>query len=158
VKCLASDSGAATADDHFGMGDVPMLSVRRFVFAGALLAVVPLAAVGQDTKSAPKAEPKPMPSATTGPAPAVVPAPAPVVMPGPGTPCPPTPCPPTTRKVCKMVPTQVQETRTVMKQVQKQECYTAYRTETVQEKKIVPVTTYKHVTETVMETRTHCVK
>jgi len=57
-----------------------------------------------------------------------------------------------------MVPTQCQETRTVMKQVQKQECYTAYRTETVQEKKCVPVTTYKHVTETVMETRTCCVK
>jgi len=49
-----------------------------------------------------------------------------------------------------MVPTQCQETRTVMKQVQKQECYTAYRTETVQEKKCVPVTTYKTVTETVM--------
>src|SRR5262245_49453484 len=124
VRSLASESGAATAGDHFGMGDVPMLSVRRLVFAGALLAVVPLAAVGQDKKDAPKAEPKPMPSATTGPAPAVVPAP------GPGTPCPPNPCPPQTVKVCKMVPTQVQETRTVMKQVQKQECYTAYRTET----------------------------
>jgi len=158
-----------------------MLSVRRLVFAGALLAVVPLAAVGQDTKSAPKAEPKAMPSATTGPGGAVVtpspygpggaavmPGPAygpggPAVMPGPGNPCPPAPCPPapcppTTRKVCKMVPTQCQETRTVMKQVQRQECYTAYRTETVQEKKCVPVTTYKHVTETVMETRTHCVK
>ena len=49
---LASDSGATTAGDHFGMGDVPMLSVRRLVFAGALLAVVPFAAVGQDKKAA----------------------------------------------------------------------------------------------------------
>src|SRR3954454_17097109 len=61
-------------------------------------------------------------------------------------------------KVCKMVPTQCQETRTVMKQVQRQECYTAYRTETVQEKKCVPCTTYKKVTETVMENRTRCIK
>jgi len=134
-----------------------MLSVRKLVFAGALLAVVPFAAVAQE-KVVPKAEPKAMPSATT-----VVPGPAPVVVPGPGAaypgaPCPPTPCPPQTMRVCKMVPTQVQETRTVMKQVQRQECYTAYREETVTEKKCVPVTTYKKVTETVMETRTRCVK
>jgi len=146
-----NDSGAATAGDHFGNGEVPMLSVRKLVFAGALLAVVPFAAVAQE-----KAAPKTMPPGTvTGPAPTVVPGPAPVV---PGTPCPPAPCPPQTMKVCKMVPTQVQETRTVMKQVQRQECYTAYRTETVQEKKCVPCTTYKHVTETVMENRTRCVK
>jgi len=133
-----------------------MLSVRRLVFAGALLAVVPFAAVAQEKKDLPKAEPRAMPPATTGPAtggPAVGPGPGvpyspgtpygpggPVVG-GPGTPCPPAPCP-TTRKVCKMVPTQVQETRTVMKQVQRQECYTAYRTETVREKKCVPCTTY----------------
>src|SRR5262245_33291729 len=108
-----------------------MLSVRKLVFAGALLAVVPFAAVAQE-KAAPKTMP---PGTTTGPAPAVVPGPAPAVVPGPGTPCPPAPCPPQTMKVCKMVPTQVQETRTVMKQVQRQECYTAYRTETVTEKK-----------------------
>ena len=46
-NALIADQRAvgATAGDHFGMGDVPMLSVRRLVFAGALLAVVPLAAV-----------------------------------------------------------------------------------------------------------------
>jgi hypothetical protein len=135
-----------------------MLSVRKLVFAGALLAVVPFAAVAQD---APKAAPKPMPPAATGPAPSgtvvtpapgtVHPAPGAVVAPG-------TPCPPQTMRVCKMVPTQVQETRTVMKQVQRQECYTAYRTETVREKKCVPCTTYQTVTETVMENRTKCIK
>jgi len=61
-------------------------------------------------------------------------------------------------RVCKMVPTQVQEQRTVMKQVQRQECYTAYRNETVREKKCVPCTTYQTVTETVMENRTKCIK
>jgi hypothetical protein len=150
-----------------------MLSVRKLVFAGALLAVVPFAAVAQET---PKAAPKAMPS--TGPTPGTVtttpgtvittpgapyPAPGTVVTPGapvvtaPGGACP-QPCPPQTMKVCKMVPTQVQEQRTVMKQVQRQECYTAYRTETVQEKKCVPCTTYKTVTETVMENRTKCIK
>ena len=69
-----------------------MLSVRRFVFAGALLAVVPFAAVAQEKK----AEMKAMPVPVAGPAIAV---PAP----GPGT-----PCPPQTVKVCKLVPTQVQ--------------------------------------------------
>src|SRR5262245_43741027 len=133
-----------------------MLSVRKLVFAGALLAVVPFAAVGQE-KVIPKAEPKAMPPVTT-PGTVVTPVPGTVVAP-PGAPCPPAPCPqPVTRKVCKMVPTQVQETRTVMKQVQKQECYTAYREETVQEKKCVPVTTYKKITETVMENRTRCIK
>lgn len=125
-----------------------MLSVRKLVFAGALLAVVPFAAVAQEKKAEPKAMPgTPVPamaapaitSSTTGNC---------------GTPCPTA----TTVKVCKMVPTQVQETRTVMKQVQKNETYTAYRNETVRETKVVPVTTYKHVTETVMENRTHCVK
>jgi len=45
-----------------------------------------------------------------------------------------------------------------MKPVQKTECYTAYRTETVQEKKIVPCTTYKTETYTEMVTKTCCVK
>jgi hypothetical protein len=124
-----------------------MLSVRRCVFAGALLLVVPFAAVAQEKK----AETKAMPAG-----PGALPAAPAMPAPGPG--CPPAPCPPATMKVCQMVPTQCQETRTVMKQVQRQECYTAYRTETVQEKKIVPCTTYKTVTETVMETRTCCVK
>lgn len=123
-----------------------MLSVRQLVFAGALLAVVPFAAVGQE----PKAGPKTMPPAT-GPAPALVPAPV-AGAPTPGD------CPPTTRKVCKLVPTMVQETRCVMKPVQKQETYTAYRTETVQEKKMVPCTTYKTETYTEMVTKTCCVK
>src|SRR5882762_7000488 len=117
-----------------------MVSVRKLVFAGALLAVVPFAAVAQENKPA---EPKAMPN-PAAPAPAITSSSTGNC----GTPA------PTTVKVCKMVPTQVQETRTVTKQVQKQETYTAYKTETVQEKKIVPVTTYKHVTETVMENRT----
>jgi hypothetical protein len=57
-----------------------------------------------------------------------------------------------------MVPTMVEETRTVMKPVQKTETYTAYRTETVTEKKIVPVTTYKTETYTEMCTKTVCEK
>lgn len=125
-----------------------MLSVRKLVFAGALLAVVPFAAVAED---APKAGPRTMPPAT-GPAPAPIPTPV-AGAPAPGD-CP----PPATRKVCKMVPTMVAETRTVMKPVQKTECYTAYRNETVQEKKIVPVTTYKTETYTEMVTKTCCVK
>jgi hypothetical protein len=124
-----------------------MLSVRKLVFAGALLAVVPFAAVAQD---APKAAPKIMPPAAAGPAPAPIPVPVA------GAPA--ADCPPVTHKVCKMVPTTVQETRTVMKPVQKQETYTAYRTETVQEKKIVPVTTYKTEHYTEMVTKTCCVK
>jgi hypothetical protein len=129
------------------------MSVRKLVFAGALLAVVPFAAVAQEKK----AEPKAMPTPAAG-APATV-APAPAIVSSTNGNCG-TPCPtgPATVRVCKMVPTQVQETRTVMKQVQKQETYTAHRYETVQEKKIVPVTTYKTVTETVMENRTKCVK
>src|SRR5262245_46566025 len=123
----------------------PMLSVRKLVFAGALLAVVPFAAVGQE----PKAAPKTMPPAT-GPAPA--PIPSPVVGAPSGD------CPTTTRKVCKMVPTMVAETRTVMKPVQKTECYTAYREETVQEKKMVTVTTHKVEHYTEMVTKTCCVK
>src|SRR5205823_9022042 len=116
VSRRQEDSGAATAGDHFGNGEVPMLSVRKLVFAGALLAVVPFAAVAQE---APKAAPKAMPSAV-GPAPGTVVTPAPgtvVTTPGapvvtaPGGACPPAPCPPQTMKVCKMVPTQCQETR-----------------------------------------------
>jgi hypothetical protein len=114
-----------------------MMSVRKLVFAGALLAVVPFAAVAQD---APKAGPKVMPPSATGPAPTAAPA------------------APATVKVCKLVPTMVQETRTVMKPVQKTETYTAYRTETVQEKKMVPCTTYKTETYTEMVTKTCCVK
>jgi hypothetical protein len=115
-----------------------MLSVRRIVFAGALLAVVPFAAVAQE-KDAPKAGPKIMPVPATGPAPA-------------------TPPPPGTQRVCKMVPTWVEETRTVMKPVQKTETYTAYREETVQEKKMVQCTTYKKEHYTEMVTKTCCVK
>lgn len=122
-----------------------MLSVRKLVFAGALLAVVPFAAVGQEPKAAPKAMPP-----ATGPAPAPIPTP---VVGAPGA-----DCAPTTRRVCKMVPTMVAETRTVMKPVQKTECYTAYREETVQEKKMVTVTTHKTEHYTEMVTKTCCVK
>lgn len=45
-----------------------------------------------------------------------------------------------------------------MKPVTKTETYTAYKYETVQEKKVIDVTTYKTVTETVMEPKTTCVK
>jgi hypothetical protein len=123
----------------------PMLSVRNLVFAGALLAVVPFAAVGQEPKAAPRAMP-----------PATGPAPAPIPTPVAGAPN--SDCAPTTRKVCKMVPTMVAETRTVMKPVQKTECYTAYREETVQEKKMVTVTTHKTEHYTEMVTKTCCVK
>lgn len=122
-----------------------MLSARKQIFAIALLAVVPFAAVAQE----PKADPKPIPSAT-GPAPGAIPAPV--------TAGPTSDCPPATRKVLKMVPTTVQETRTVMKPVQKQETYTAYRQETVQEKKMVEVKTMKTETYTEMVTKTCCVK
>ena len=112
-----------------------MLSVRKMVFACALLAVVPFAAVAEE----PKAAPKSMPPATT-----LAPA-APVAAPA-------------TTRVCQLVPTMVEETRTVMKPVQKTETYTAYKTENVQEKKVVAVTTYKTETYTEMVTKTHCVK
>jgi hypothetical protein len=118
-----------------------MLSVRKLVFAGALLVVVPFAAYADEPKAAPKTMP---PATTTAPA-------APAVL-APGA------CPPATTKVCQLVPTMVEETRTVMKPVQKTETYTAYKSETVQEKKIVPVTTYKTETYTEMVTKTHCVK
>jgi hypothetical protein len=57
-----------------------------------------------------------------------------------------------------MVPTMVEETRTVMKPVQKQECYTAYKTEYVTEKKMVTCTTIKKEHYTEMCTKTCCVK
>ena len=112
-----------------------MLSVRKMVFACALLAVVPFAAVAEEPKAAPKSMP---PATTTAPA-------APVAAPA-------------TTRVCQLVPTMVEETRTVMKPVQKTETYTAYKTENVQEKKVVAVTTYKTETYTEMVTKTHCVK
>ena len=117
-----------------------MLSVRKLVFAGALLVVVPFAAFADDPKAAPKTMP---PAAATAPATPVAPG---------------TPCPTQTVRVCKMVPTVCEETRTVMKPVQKTETYTAYREETVQEKKMVSCTTYKTEHYTEMVTKTCCVK
>ncbi len=112
-----------------------MLSVRKMVFACALLAVVPFAAVAEEPKAAPKSMP---PATTTAPA-------APVAAPA-------------TTRVLRLVPTRVEESRTVMKPVQKTETYTAYKTEIVQEKKVVPVTTYKTEKYTEMVTKTCCVK
>src|SRR5262245_37005282 len=107
VGCLASAGRqrATTAGDHFGNGEVPMLRVRNLVFAGALLAVVPFAAVGQE-KVIPKAEPKAMPPATTvTPAPVTTVPGAPVAAPQGApcpAPCPPAPCPdPTTWTGCQ---------------------------------------------------------
>jgi hypothetical protein len=118
-----------------------MLSVHKLVFAGALLAVVPFAAVAQEKKAEPKAmptDPKATPAVTATSTGACGTAEQQY----------------TIVKKTVMVPTQVQETRTVNKSVTKQETYTAYKYETVQEKKMVDVTTYKKVTETVMENRT----
>ena len=130
-----------------------MLSLRKLVFsAGALLAVAPFAISAEEPKPAAKAEPKAMPAVTT-PAPAVVSTSSGAC----ATPCAPAPACGTVKKTI-MVPTEVEETRTVMKPVTKTETYTAYKYETVQEKKIVDVTTYKKVTETVMEPKTTCVK
>jgi hypothetical protein len=55
--------------------------------------------------------------------------------------------------VTEMVPTNVQETRTVMRAVTKAEAYTAYRTEVVPTTSTMNVTVNKLVTETVMTTQ-----
>ena len=59
-----------------------------------------------------------------------------------------------TIKVTEMVPTWVDEVRTVYKNESKQETYTAQRYENVQEQRTRNVTVNRQVTETVMETRT----
>src|SRR6478736_2067558 len=100
-----------------------MICVRKLVFAGALLAVVPFAAVAQDAKTAPKAEaPKAMPATPVAPA---APA-APAITSTSNGACGTTVAAPAAQeyrivKKTVMVPTQVQETRTVNKPVQKTE-------------------------------------
>jgi hypothetical protein len=59
-----------------------------------------------------------------------------------------------TVKVTEYVPTWVEETRNVWKNESRQETYTAYKTEMVQEQRTRNVTVNRMVTETVMETRT----
>lgn len=101
--------------------------LRKFLYAGALLALAPIMARADEPK---KAE--------------AIPAP------GPASPCPPATC---KVKVCEWVDEPCEYTRHVYKPVTKQETYTAYKYETVQEQKTKQVTEYKRVCETVMETR-----
>ncbi len=118
--------------------------LRKFSYAGALLAVVPFVAMAQAPAEPISAPPKVM---------AAPAAPAVVSTPG-------TSCGPTTMKVkvCEMVPTQVQATRTVYKSVTTQEAYTAYKYETVSEVVQKQVTEYQKITEMVNETRTRVCK
>ncbi|MCX7665163.1 MAG: hypothetical protein N2112_06430, partial [Gemmataceae bacterium] len=127
-----------------------MLVLRRCLFAAVIVAVAPFVALAEDKPAEKGPAPAPITATAPGGCGGTVIAPGGTVAPGAGAGCYVT--------VTKLVPTQVQETRTVMKPVQKTETYTAYRYETVQETQVVPVTTYKHVTETVMEPRTTTVK
>lgn len=100
--------------------------LRKFLYAGALLALAPIVARGADTAAA-NAEP--------------IAAPAPP--------------PPATCKirVLECVPEPCEYTRTCYRTVAKQVPYTAYRCETVTETVNQTVTCYRKVCETVMETR-----
>lgn len=100
--------------------------LRKFLYAGALLALAPIMARAEDDK-APAAEKVGAPAVTST----------------------------TTQKVrvCEMVPTWVEENRTVYKQVQKEETYTVNKVETVVTPVQKQVTCYERVCETVMETR-----
>src|SRR5262249_51342816 len=73
--------------------------------------------------------------------------------------CAPAPCAPATKKGCvkEWGPESYQTTRTVCKIEQRQETYTAYRTETVPETRTRTVTVNKLVQETVTKTRQVCV-
>ncbi len=101
--------------------------LRKFLYAGALLALAPFIANG--------AEPIPAPCA---------PVPAPAA-------CAPATC---KVKVLECVDEPFECTKTVYKPVTKQETYTAYKCETVNETKTKQVTEYQKVCETVNETRT----
>jgi len=71
------------------------------------------------------------------------------------------PCAPVTTckvRVIEMVAEQVPVTRTSYRTECREEAYTAYRCETFTETKPCTRTVYKKVCETVMETRTHCVR
>jgi len=72
------------------------------------------------------------------------------------------PCAPVTTtckvRVVEMVPEQVPVTRTSYRTDWREEAYTAYRCETVSETKPCTRTVYRKVCETVMETRTCCVR
>lgn len=74
-------------------------------------------------------------------------------------PCPPA-CPPAmkTIKVCEMVPTWVEEKRTVCKDVWEDETYTAYKCIQVPETKTREVTVNRVVKETVLKPVTKCCK
>jgi len=107
--------------------------LRKFLYAGALLALAPIMARAED--KAPETIGAPKTAAVTS-------APA--------------PCAPTTCKVKELVCVQepYEYTRTTYKPVTKEETYTAYKCETVSEQKTSTYTVYKKVCETVMETRT----
>ncbi len=109
--------------------------LRKFLYAGALLALAPIMARAQDKKAETIAPP------ATAAAPAVTSAAAP---------CPPTTC---KVKVLECVDEPYEYTRTIKVPVTKQETYTAYRCETVSEVVTKQVTEYQKVCETVNETR-----
>lgn len=102
--------------------------LRKFLYAGALLALAPILATGNEPIAAPAA-------AGASPAPGAA------------------PCMQTVQ-VCEMVAEPYTYTRTVYKPVTKQETYTTYKCETVTETKTRQVTEYQKVCETVNETRT----
>ncbi len=102
--------------------------LRKFLFAGALLALAPVMANAQGDKK----------TAEPAPAPAAAPAPA-----------------PTTIKVreCVWVDEPCEYTRTTYKSVPKEVTYTTYQSKQVMEAVTNQVTEYQRVCETVHETR-----
>jgi hypothetical protein len=100
--------------------------LRKFLYAGALLALAPIMARAEDGK--PAAEKIGPPAVTSG---------------------------TTTQKirVCELQPQWTEETRTCYRPVQKQETYTVNQVSTVTVPVTKQVTCYERVCETVMETR-----
>lgn len=101
--------------------------LRKFLYAGALLALAPIMARAEDDKPAPEKIGNPAVSSAA----------------------------PATQKVrvCEMVPTWVEENRTVYRQVQKEETYTVNQVSYVNTPVQKQVTCYERTCETVMETR-----
>jgi hypothetical protein len=106
--------------------------LRKFLFAGALLALAPILARAQDKKAESIAPPATPPAA----APAAAPAPTTVKV-----------------KVLECVDEPYEYTRTIRVPVTKQETYTAYKCETVSEVVSKQVTEYHKECVTVNETR-----
>jgi hypothetical protein len=106
--------------------------LRKFLYAGALLALAPIMGLSQDKKA------EPIPAAAPGPATSCAPA-----------------CPTTCKvKVCEWVDEPCEYTKTVYKPVTKEVTYTAYECKTVTETCTKQVTEYQKVCETVMECKT----